>query len=288
MTLKYWAVAPLMLGLLSGCSDDENPTNGTGGNAGRSGSGGSSGAAGSSNGGGGSSGASASGDGGSAGAGDAGSTGDAGSAGAAGSAGSAGSAGDPDAGGDAGGGSPLTFFVSSEGFGADGGDFGGLDGADALCDRLATAVGAGDHTWSAFLSTNDIDARSRIGNGPWQGADGVVIAASLEALFENGIPQAGRGLRDENNVVIPTGIHDIVTGSDQDGTGLDDLNCDAWNSNDAADQTVVGHSDGMGPQGDDTDFGWVRAHPAGNNTNCNQAGLQQGGGDGRIYCFASD
>jgi hypothetical protein len=285
MTFKYWAVAPLMLGLMSGCSDDESNPN-TGGSGGRAGSGGSSGAAGSPGGSGGSAGSSAGGDGGSAGT--ANTAGSAGTANTAGSAGSAGSAGDPDAGADAGDGSALTFFVSSEGMGAEGGDFGGLDGADALCDRLATAVGAGDHTWRAFLSTDDIDARSRIGNGPWQGADGSVIAATLDALFEDGIPQAGRALRDENNVVIPQNIHDIVTGSDQDGTGLDGLNCDGWESNDAADQTVVGHSDGNGPQGADSDFGWVRAHPAGNNTNCNQAGLAQGGGDGRIYCFAAD
>jgi hypothetical protein len=153
---------------------------------------------------------------------------------------------------------------------------------------LATAVGAGDRTWAAFLSTNDVDARDRIGDGPWQDSEGNLIAASLTALFADGLPPDTRGLRDETGAVLPQNIHDVVTGSDQDGTGLDDLNCAAWTSNAADAFTVVGHSDGNGPQGVDENFGWVRAHPEGNNTACTQAGLAAGGGDGRIYCFAAD
>lgn len=182
----------------------------------------------------------------------------------------------------------LSFFVTSEGFGAAGGNFGGLDGADALCDELATAVGAGDRTWRAFLSTNDVDARSRIGAGPWRGADGALIAETLDALFTAGLPPADRALLDENGEAIPGDIHDIVTGTGQDGNRLADLNCNGWTSGDAGDQTVVGHSDGNGPQGDAENFGWIRAHLTGNNTNCDQAGLAAGGGDGRFYCFAAD
>jgi hypothetical protein len=270
---KHIFSAAAIIGLaLAACSDDESDPNGAGGNApgvggsavaGSSGSGGSGGAAA------GSGGASGSGMGG---------TGIGGSG-----MGGTGGGESPDAGGGA---EALSFFVSSEGVGAEGGNFGGLDGADALCDRLATAVGAGDRTWRAFLSTNEIDARSRIGDGPWRGADGALIAESLTALFTTGIPQAGRNLLDENGDTLANNIHDIVTGSDQDGTGLDDLNCNAWTSNQATDQTIVGHSNGMGPQGANSAFGWIRAHTG--NTNCNQAGLQQGGGDGRIYCFAAD
>jgi hypothetical protein len=113
-----------------------------------------------------------------------------------------------------------------------------------------------------------------------------VIAESLEALFTEGIPQPARALRDEQGIAIPTSIHDIVTGTNQDGTGLDDLNCNGWTSNLQVDQTIVGHADGMGPQGMDPNFGWIRAHDTA--TNCDVEGLAAGGGDGRIYCFAAD
>lgn len=114
------------------------------------------------------------------------------------------------------------------------------------------------------------------------------IAASLDALFADGIPAAGRAPRDESGVVLPQDIHDMVTGTDQDGSGLDGLDCNAWASASDGDSTIVGHSDGNGPQRENTDFGWVRAHAAGNDTACNQAGLAAGGGDGRIYCVAAD
>jgi hypothetical protein len=114
----------------------------------------------------------------------------------------------------------------------------------------------------------------------------VSIATSLEVLFRTGIPQPARALRDENGIAIPTSIHDIVTGTDQDGTAIPDRNCQGWTSNMTVDLTVVGHSDGMGPQGMDPNFGWIRAHAT--DTNCDQTGLAAGGGDGRIYCFAAD
>jgi hypothetical protein len=180
----------------------------------------------------------------------------------------------------------LSFFVSSRGAGVNGGNFGGLEGADALCQELATGVGQGTRTWHAFLSTDDVDARDRIGNGPWQGSDGVVIAQSLTELFATGIPQPARALRDENGITIPTMIHNVVTGTDQNGTRLEGLNCAGWTSNAQTDLTVVGHSDGEGPQGVDPNLGWIRAYDT--NTACDQAGLAAAGGDGRIYCFATD
>lgn len=276
MRLKYLAIAPLVLGsIFVGCSDDEGTPDESGGSGGSAGANS-----------GGSAGTSAGAPGGS------GSAGMPGASGSGGTPGSAGAAGMPGGSGAAGAaaadaGTGMTFFVTSRGVGAEGGNFGGLEGADALCDALATAVGEGDRTWHAFLSTNDEDARDRIGDGPWQDVDGNVIAESVTALFADGIPQVGRDLIDETGATLANNIHDIVTGTNQDGTGLQDLNCNAWTSNAATDQTVVGHSNGMGPQGVDSDFGWIRAHTNGN-TNCNQAGLAAGGGDGRIYCFAAD
>jgi hypothetical protein len=250
---------------------------GSGGGAGAAGTGGGAGAAGTG------------GAAGTAGTGGAGAGGAVGVAGAAGAPGVAGSTGFPvfDGGVPADAGQPngsITFFVSSRGAGPNGGNFGGLEGADALCTELATAVGEGARTWHAFLSTDDVDARDRIGNGPWQGSDGVVIARSLAELFTVGIPSPARALRDENGVAIPSSIHDVVTGTDQSGIGLDGLTCANWTSSLSVDQTVVGHSDGMGPQGVNPNFGWIRAHDTA--TNCDPIGLAAGGGDGRIYCFA--
>jgi hypothetical protein len=280
----------LIGGMALGCSEDDSPNETTTGRLGGAGTGGN-GAAGTGGG------AGAAGTGGGAGA--AGTGGGAGAAGTGGAVGVVGAAGAPGAAGSTGfpvfdGGVPadagpsdgsITFFVSSRGLGASGGNFGGLEGADALCDELATAVGQGDRTWRAFLSTADVDARDRIGDGPWQGSDGVVLARSLAELFTLGIPSPARALRDENGVAIPSSIHDVVTGTDQSGIGLDGLTCADWTSNLATDQTVVGHADGMGPQGVNANFGWIRAHDTA--TNCDQIGLAAGGGDGRIYCFAA-
>jgi hypothetical protein len=173
-----------------------------------------------------------------------------------------------------------------------GGNFGNLAGADQLCQDLATAVGAGARTWRAFLSTDAVDARTRIGNGPWTDANGALIAQSLTALFTDGLPPAQRNLTDENGTVLPSNIHDVVTGSGPDGNRVAGQNCNGWTSNLATATTIVGHSNGAGPQvgidNADPNFGWIRAHPAPGTTPCDQPGLASGGGDGRIYCFAAD
>lgn len=191
----------------------------------------------------------------------------------------------------------MTFFVTSTG--DDGGNFGGLDGADAFCAELATAVGAGDRTWRAFLSTDDVDARSRIGDGPWHNADGALVAESLDALFEDGIPVNADNamnpdadakrlllLDETGEPVSSTPLqHDVLTGSDAAGNRIAGQNCDGWTSN-ATDVTgQLGHSDSRGPQGDDTAFGWVSSHAS---QGCSADNLVATGGNGRIYCFAAD
>jgi len=277
---------------IASCSDDDSSDGGgSGGSAGRTGS---AGAAGSGNAGGGSGGR-----GGSAGSpGAAGVGGAAGAPGIAGSGGSAGSAGSPgqvDAGtgdGDAGG-NALGFFVATAS--DSGGDLGGIDGADALCETLAAEVGAGDRTWRAYLSTtgdDGEDAADRIGVGPWANADGVIIADDIAELHSldgdvdlfidhEGEPINGQwaGSPDPNE-------HDIMTGSNPDGTAAAD-NCDNWTSNTATPGPLVGHSDGLGPgMSSDAPFNsWNSSHaPAG----CSAAQLVAVGGAGRIYCFAAD
>jgi len=191
----------------------------------------------------------------------------------------------------------MTFFVTSTG--DDGGNFGGLEGADAFCDTLATAAGAGDRTWRALLSTDDVDARTRIGDGPWHNADGALVAASLTALFTDGIPVDAANaaapdadtkralLLDETGTPVSSDPlqHDVLTGSDPAGNRIAGQNCDGWTSN-AADVTAqLGHSDSRGPQGDDTAFGWISSHAS---QGCSADSLVATGGNGRLYCFAAD
>jgi hypothetical protein len=181
----------------------------------------------------------------------------------------------------------MSFFVTSVGSGAAGGNLGGLEGADEMCQGLADAAGAGDKTWHAYLSTDTEDARDRIGSGPWFNQAGVQIAASLAELHAagtvfNGSPNL---ILDENGVNAPGPEHDIPTGSNADGTAAVGLNCDNWTSSSAelTENPRVGHSDIPG----DTRFSpsWNAAHES---ANCSQEGLTQRGGAGRLYCFAID
>jgi hypothetical protein len=180
--------------------------------------------------------------------------------------------------------------VTSVGVG-DGANLGGLDGADAHCQSLAEAAGAGARTWRAYLSTSGdgaVNARDRIGSGPWMNAAGVEIAASVEelhtepnkinketALDENGQTVKGRG--DEPNQ------HDILTGTQQDGTAFaagEDMTCGNWTSN-AEGAAMVGHHDLTGnPEG--INF-WNFSHPS---SGCSQQNLVDTGGAGLLYCFA--
>ena len=182
-------------------------------------------------------------------------------------------------------GEAMSFFLTSAGPG-NGADLGGLEGADAHCQSLAESVGAGGRTWAAYLSTTDgTDARDRIGDGPWSNAEGVEIASSVANLHgdnnmtketqldENGGQVNGRG--DSPN------RHDILTGSNADGTAAD-ATCANWvSSGDGS--ARVGHHDRNG--GGDDPTSWNSAHGS---RGCSQSDLQGTGGDGLFYCFAID
>ena len=190
--------------------------------------------------------------------------------------------------------SDMSFFITSEGPG-DGANLGGLEGADEHCQQLAESVGAGDKTWRAYLSTTAADvepavnARDRIGDGPWYNAEGEMVAESVEdlhsdnnklgketSLSEKGEQINGRG--DSPN------MHDILTGSQSDGTVSADGNtCSNWTSNASDGSAEVGHHDRQGGGPDPTS--WNAAHPS---RGCGQADLQGTGGNGLFYCFATN
>jgi hypothetical protein len=187
-------------------------------------------------------------------------------------------------------GGEFSFFVTSVGSGANGGNLGGLAGADATCQRLATAVNAGNRTWRAYLSTTTANARDRIGTGPWYNKNGLLIAASVDALHDaatvfNGSPNL---IVDENGVNAPGPEHDILTGSTAEGRLFATeqgvvLTCSDWTSNAAEFAARVGHSDIPGnPMFSPL---WHSAHDS---ANCTAAGLVMRGGAGRLYCFAAD
>ena len=189
----------------------------------------------------------------------------------------------------------LEFFITSTGVG-DGAALGGLEGADRHCQALATAAGAGGRTWRAYLSTVAVEgraavnARDRIGRGPWRNAYGVVVAESVADLHG---PRAALGkatsLTERGAIVNGRGDtpnrHDILTGSRADGTALPgpaDTTCRNWTANGEG-AAQVGHHDRQGGGADPTS--WNSAHPS---RGCSQANLQASGGDGLFYCFAAD
>jgi hypothetical protein len=190
----------------------------------------------------------------------------------------------------------MTFFVASAVPGS--GNLGGLIGADRICQSLAQAHGVGNHMWHAYLSAQTtsqavgVNARDRIGPGPWYNAKGVMIAANVADLH-------GDQQRDRNNIQKATALsergangpgmgdpgneHDILTGSDSDGrafpTGLD-TTCDNWTSDSNDHRAMLGHSDRTG-----SSVSWNSAHLS---RNCTKAGLIATGGAGHFYCFAVD
>jgi len=195
----------------------------------------------------------------------------------------------------------MTFFVTSKGTGK-GADLGGLDGADAHCQALARAAGAGNRTWRAYLSTqapalNDpkvVNARDRIGTGPWQNAKGVVIARSVDdlhsastnvtkdtSLDEKGQPVKGRTEKPNE--------HDMLTGSRPDGTAFPgapffDMTCGNWTKGGKDGSAIVGHFDRAGPIDSAWATSWNSSHPT---RGCDQEGLVSTGGAGLFYCFAA-
>lgn len=190
--------------------------------------------------------------------------------------------------------SVTTFFVTSQGPGR-GGDLGGLAGADAHCQALAAAEGSGDHTWRAYLSTSAaagqpaVNARDRIGRGPWYNAEGTLVAAGVEDLHGNNTFSkelaVSQRLDPINGVGDTPNMHDILTGSRPDGTAFppgEDLTCGNWRSSGAG-RAQVGHHDRRG-QGSAVSS-WNSAHAS---RGCSQQDLVGTGGAGLIYCFGID
>ena len=190
--------------------------------------------------------------------------------------------------------SEMTFFLTSEGPG-DGANLGGLEGADGHCSMLAESAGAGGKTWHAYLSTSagdsPVNARDRIGSGPWVNAHGVVVAANVSDLHsdnnklgkENSISERGEQINGRGDT---PNRHDILTGSNLDGTAFKDgkdHTCQDWTYSGADGSANVGHHDRQG--GGDNPTSWNNAHPS---RGCGQADLQATGGDGLFYCFATD
>ena len=189
----------------------------------------------------------------------------------------------------------MTFFVTSTGSG-NGADLGGLAGADAHCQELAQAVGAAG-TWHAYLGTQAADgqpavnARDRIGAGPWQNAQGVVIAADVTELHgQNNLTKA-TALTEKGQTVNGRGdtpnTHDILTGSQPDGTafaGADDMTCGNWTRSGAEGAAMLGHHDRMGLRDDAPSKSWNSSHAS--RGGCSQTALQGTGGAGLFYCFA--
>jgi hypothetical protein len=192
----------------------------------------------------------------------------------------------------------TTFFLTSTGIG-NGGNLGGLAGADNYCQTLAQAAGAGAKTWRAYLSTQAADgkpainARDRIGKGPWQNAKGVVIAKDVAELHGVNNLTKQTALSEKGDVINGRGDtpnrHDVLTGSQPDGTAFPadtDRTCKNWTSSTQG-SAMVGHSDRIGLRDDDASKSWNGSHPSrGPDGGCSQADLRSTGGDGLLYCFA--
>ena len=181
----------------------------------------------------------------------------------------------------------MSFFVTSVGLG-DGANLGGLAGADAHCAALAEAVGVTGKVWAAYLSTSSVDARDRIGQGPWVNAKGEVIAADVAALHSEGNNLNKETALDETGAVISgrgdqPNRHDILTGSLADGTKAPET-CEDWTSSGPDGAAIVGHHDRLGPETLPTGTSWNDAHPT--RGGCGQEALRGTGGDGLFYCFA--
>jgi hypothetical protein len=191
----------------------------------------------------------------------------------------------------------MTFFVASAGSG-DGANLGGLAGADAQCQKLAQAAGSTGKTWRAYLSTQGagaVNAKDRIGKGPWQNAKGVVIAKDVAELHGANNLTKQTALNEKGEVINGRGDtpnrHDMLTGSQTDGTGFsgtDDRTCKNYTSN-AQGAVIMGHSDRTGLDDSAPAKSWNSSHPSrGAGGGCSQADLKGTGGDGLFYCFAAN
>jgi len=188
-----------------------------------------------------------------------------------------------------GGAQKMTFFVTSIPSG-DGGNLGGLDAADAHCQQLAVSAGSPKRHWRAYLSAvaeggrPAVNARDRIGTGPWVNAKGIVIAENVDDLHGRGNRLGGPTSLDEHANFILANVHDILTGSNPDGTlAAGDATCHNWTSTEG--HAMVGHSNKVGSIGGDRARSWNSAHLS---DGCTIAALQKLGGGALLYCFATD
>ena len=184
----------------------------------------------------------------------------------------------------------MSFFITSTGRGF-GADLAGLAGADAHCRQLATAVGHGNRVWRAYLSAPAlagrpaVDARDRIGRGPWVNAKGVQVAVSVADLHSDGNVLGRDTALSEKGTVIGPGRHDILTGTNVDGTlatDAPDTTCQGWTSHGAG-RAMLGHHNRSG--GGRRPTSWNSAHLS---RGCSQVDLRASLGDGLLYCFAAD
>jgi hypothetical protein len=191
----------------------------------------------------------------------------------------------------------MGFFVTSAGAGK-GADLGGLDGADKHCQSLAAAAGAGGKTWRAYLSTQGpgaVNARDRIGKGPWMNAKGVVVAKDVAELHGANNLTKQTALTEKGAVVNGRGdtpnMHDVLTGSQPDGTAFaagEDRTCGNWTKSGAG-AAMLGHSDRTGLDESAPAKSWNSSHPSrGPGGGCSQDDLKSTGGAGLLYCFAAN
>jgi len=192
----------------------------------------------------------------------------------------------------------MSFFVTSVGSGK-GADLGGLEGADQHCQRLAQAVGAGGKTWRAYLSKQGVggatavNARDRIGRGPWQNAKGAVIAKDVAELHgannltkQTALTEKGEGVNGRGDT---PNQHDILTGSQPDGTafaGSEDRTCGNWTKSGTEGAAMVGHHDRSGLDDSPPAKSWNASHLS--RGGCSQDALKGTGGAGLFYCFAAN
>ena len=189
----------------------------------------------------------------------------------------------------------MSFFVTSSN--AKGGNLGGLAGADQVCQSLAKAAGAGAKTWRAYLSTSTVDAKSRIGNGPWYNFKGELIAQNVAdlhtadknkispttALTEKGtVPNYLAMVDGKATPAVQPLQHDILTGTNEDGTKNADT-CRDWTVGDASAKAMLGHADRLGRNPGLNSWNAIHASQG-----CGQEQLAPTGGAGMLYCFASN
>jgi hypothetical protein len=195
----------------------------------------------------------------------------------------------------------MSFFVTGNGPGK-GADLGGIEGADRHCQTLAERHGAGGKTWRAYLSTQPADgkpavnARDRIGNGPWQNFKGTAVATSVDDLHSANNKLGVDNSLSERGLIIPyrgfaPNRHDVLTGSDMQGRAFpagEDRTCRNWTSSTQG-AAMVGHIDKMGLRDDEASKSWNSSHPSrGPDGGCSQNDLRSTGGDGLFYCFAAN